>query len=162
MHLMLLATSHGALSWRSGSGGELPDMTSASPLPGSLEDTRTDVLDALPRVSFRERRQAVPSTERPDPGRYLELDDGDERVLLPLRAGTTHVGRSFAADVRLDDQSVSRRHAIIHQRPGGSRILDDRSANGTFVNGRRVTEAELADGDVVVLGRVVLTYRDVA
>ena len=47
------------------------------------------------------------------------------------------------------------------ERPGGSRILDDRSANGTFVNGRRVTEAELADGDVVVLGRVVLTYRDV-
>ena len=43
----------------------------------------------------------------------------------------------------------------------GSRILDDRSANGTFVNGRRVTEAELRDGDVVVLGRVVLTYRDV-
>jgi pSer/pThr/pTyr-binding forkhead associated (FHA) protein len=41
------------------------------------------------------------------------------------------------------------------------RILDDRSANGTFVNGRRVTEAELHDGDVVVLGRVVLTYRDV-
>jgi pSer/pThr/pTyr-binding forkhead associated (FHA) protein len=125
-------------------------------------DTRTQVLDALPRVSFRDRRHAVPASERPDRGRYLELDDGDERVLLPLASGTTHVGRGFAADVRLDDQSVSRRHAIIHQRAGGSRILDDRSANGTFVNGRRVTEAELADGDVVVLGRVVLTYRDVA
>jgi pSer/pThr/pTyr-binding forkhead associated (FHA) protein len=135
-------------------------MTSAS-LPKRLEETRTDVLDALPRVSFRERRQVVPATERPAPGRYLELEDGDERVLLPLRPGTTHVGRGFAAGVRLDDQSVSRRHAIIHQRPSGSRILDDRSANGTFVNGRRVTEAELADGDVVVLGRVVLTYRDV-
>ena len=56
---------------------------------------------------------------------------------------------------------VSRRHAIVHQRAGERRILDDRSANGTFVNGRRVTEAELRDGDVVVLGRVVLTYRDV-
>jgi pSer/pThr/pTyr-binding forkhead associated (FHA) protein len=41
------------------------------------------------------------------------------------------------------------------------RILDDRSANGTFVNGRRVVEADLHDGDVVVLGRVVLTYREV-
>ena len=80
---------------------------------------------------------------------------------LPLGPGTTHVGRGFAVDVRLEDQSVSRRHAIVHQRPTGSRILDDRSANGTFVNGRRVTEAELRDGDVVVLGRVVLTYRDV-
>jgi pSer/pThr/pTyr-binding forkhead associated (FHA) protein len=136
-------------------------MTSATPLPSTLADARTDVLDALPRLSHRDRRQAVPADVTPDPGRYLELDDGDERVLLPLAAGTTHVGRGFAADVRLDDQSVSRRHAIIHQRPGGSRILDDRSANGTFVNGRRVTEAELVDGDVVVLGRLVLTYRDV-
>ncbi|HWH96487.1 MAG TPA: FHA domain-containing protein [Baekduia sp.] len=136
-------------------------MTSSTILPTSVEEARTDVLDALPRVSFRERRQAIPSSERPAPGQYLELDDGDERVLLPLAAGTTHLGRGFAADVRLDDQSVSRRHAIVHQRATGTRILDDRSANGTFVNGRRVVEAELADGDVVVLGRVVLTYRAV-
>jgi pSer/pThr/pTyr-binding forkhead associated (FHA) protein len=136
-------------------------MTPATSLPDTLDDTRTAVLDALPRVSFRERQHAV-SSERPGPGRYLEVDDGTERLLLPLRPGTTHVGRSFAADVRLEDQSVSRRHAIVHQRPTGSRILDDRSANGTFVNGRRVTEAELSDGDVVVLGRVVVTYRDIA
>jgi pSer/pThr/pTyr-binding forkhead associated (FHA) protein len=135
-------------------------MPSVTSLPETVDGTRTDVLDALPRVSFRERRLAV-SSVHPAPGRYLELDDGDERVLLPLRPGTTHVGRGFAVDVRLEDQSVSRRHAIVHQRPTGSRILDDRSANGTFVNGRRVTEAELRDGDVVVLGRVVLTYRDV-
>ncbi|HEX5923801.1 MAG TPA: FHA domain-containing protein [Baekduia sp.] len=135
-------------------------MPSVTSLPETFDGTRTDVLDALPRVSFRERRHAV-SSVHPAPGRYLELDDGDERVLLPLQPGTTHVGRGFAVDVRLDDQSVSRRHAIVHQRPTGSRILDDRSANGTFVNGRRVTEAELQDGDVVVLGRVVLTYRDV-
>jgi len=63
-----------------------------------------------------------------------------------------------AADVRLEDQSVSRRHAIVHHRPGGSRILDDRSANGTFVNGRRVTEADLRDGDVIVVGETVLVY----
>ena len=131
-----------------------------SPLHECRQDLTTAVLDALPRVGFRERRSAV-SAERPLPGRYLELDDGDERVLLPLRDGATHVGRGFAADVRLDDQSVSRRHAILHQRSAGTRILDDRSANGTFVNGRRVLEATLRDGDVVVLGRVVLTYRDI-
>ena len=135
-------------------------MTPTSSLPATVDDTRTTVLDALPRVSFRDRRAAV-GTERPDPGRYLEVDDGDERLLLPLRDGTTHVGRGFAADVVLEDMSVSRRHAIVHQRPGGVRILDDRSANGTYVNGRRVTEAELRDGDVVVLGRLVLTYRDI-
>ena len=132
----------------------------ASPLPECRPDPSTMVVDALPRVSFRNRRHAIPA-DRPAPGRYLEIDDGDERLLLPLRDGTTHVGRAFGADVRLDDQSVSRRHAILHERPVGTRILDDRSANGTFVNGRRVTQAILHDGDVVVLGRVVLTYRDV-
>jgi pSer/pThr/pTyr-binding forkhead associated (FHA) protein len=133
----------------------MPQVTSAT------HDTRTAVLDALPRLSFRDRRQAVPA-DRPAAGRYLELDDGDERVLLPLRPGTTHLGRAFTADLVLEDQTVSRRHAIVHQRATGTRILDDRSANGTYVNGRRTTAAELTDGDVVVLGRVVLTYRDIA
>ena len=132
-------------------------MTASTSLPSSVEP-RTAVLDGLPRLSYRDRRHAIPSSERPEPGRYLELEDGDERVLLPLAPGTTHVGRSFAADVRLEDQSVSRRHAILHHRPGGSRILDDRSANGTFVNGRRVTEADLRDGDVIVVGETVLVY----
>jgi pSer/pThr/pTyr-binding forkhead associated (FHA) protein len=120
-------------------------------------DADTQVLDALPRVSHRARRQAV-LPDAPAPGRYLQLEDGDERVLLPLADGATRVGRGFDVDLRLDDQSVSRRHAIIFQRPSGTRVLDDRSANGTFVNGRRTTEAELRDGDVLVLGRVVLTY----
>jgi pSer/pThr/pTyr-binding forkhead associated (FHA) protein len=38
------------------------------------------------------------------------------------------------------------------------RILDDRSTNGTLVNGRLVEAAELSDGDVLTLGSVVLTY----
>jgi pSer/pThr/pTyr-binding forkhead associated (FHA) protein len=134
------------------------------PVPSSLPTLdatqSTEVLDALPRVSHRARRQAVP-VDNPAPGRYLELEDGDERLLLPLSEPTVRLGRAFGADVYLEDQSVSRRHAIVSQRPSGVRILDDRSANGTFVNGRRVVEADLHDGDVVVLGRVVLTYREV-
>ncbi|QEC50499.1 FHA domain-containing protein [Baekduia soli] len=132
----------------------------SSPPPLAGADVETAVLDTLPRVSFRERRHAV-TVKRPAPGRYLEVDDGDERLLLPLRRGTTHVGRGFGADLRLEDQTVSRRHAILHERRVGTRILDDRSANGTFVNGRRVLHADLRDGDVVVLGRLVLTYREV-
>jgi pSer/pThr/pTyr-binding forkhead associated (FHA) protein len=89
--------------------------------------------------------------------RYLVADDG---AAFALGDPVTHVGRGIVADVRLDDHTVSARHAIVVARPGGVRILDDRSTNGTVVNGRRVDEAELHDGDVVVLGRVVLTYRD--
>lgn len=90
-----------------------------------------------------------------EPGRYLLC--GSEA--FALRADVTHVGRGMTADVRLDDHTVSARHAIVVTRGDRLRILDDRSTNGTVVNGRRVDEAELHDGDVVVLGRVVLTYR---
>jgi hypothetical protein len=89
------------------------------------------------------------------PGRYL-LCGNDA---FALTADVTHVGRGMAADVRLDDHTVSARHAIVVARADRLRILDDRSTNGTVVNGRRTDEAELHDGDVVVLGRVVLTYR---
>jgi hypothetical protein len=91
------------------------------------------------------------------PARYLVADDGET---FALGDAVTHVGRGIAADVRRDDHTHSARHAIIVARVAGLRILDDRSTNGTVVNGRRVDEAELHDGDVVVLGRVILTYRD--
>lgn len=91
------------------------------------------------------------------PARYLIAEGG---ASFPLGDAVTHVGRGIASEVRLDDHTVSARHAIIVARPTGLRILDDRSTNGTVVNGRRADEAELHDGDVVVLGRVVLTYRD--
>jgi predicted component of type VI protein secretion system len=90
-----------------------------------------------------------------DRGRYLLCGDH----AFALTADVTHVGRGMTADVRLDDHTVSARHAIVVARGDRLRILDDRSTNGTVVNGRRVDEAELHDGDVVVLGRVVLTYR---
>jgi hypothetical protein len=89
--------------------------------------------------------------------RYLIAEDGEA---FALGDDVTHVGRGMTADVHLDDHTVSARHAIIVARAAGLRILDDRSTNGTIVNGRRVDEADLHDGDVVVLGRVVLTYRD--
>ena len=68
------------------------------------------------------------------------------------------MGAALSAGMRLDDASVSRRHAILVPRPSGARILDDRSANGTFVNGRRIQQAELHGGDVIVLGRVMLRF----
>ncbi len=58
----------------------------------------------------------------------------------------------------LDEASVSRRHAILVPEGDGTRILDDRSSNGTFVNGRRIQQADLSNGDVIVVGRVVLRY----
>ena len=99
---------------------------------------------------------------RPAAGRYLAIEDGELTRLVALHQPVTHLGRGFSAHLRLEDQSVSRRHAVIVDAEDGARILDDRSANGTFVNDRRVTDAALHDRDVIRLGRVVLVYRDVA
>jgi pSer/pThr/pTyr-binding forkhead associated (FHA) protein len=79
-------------------------------------------------------------------------------VLIPVREDVIHIGRGLSADLHLDESSVSRRHAILVPRTSGARILDDRSSNGTFVNGRRVQQADLSNGDVIVVGRVVLRY----
>lgn len=96
-----------------------------------------------------------------DPGEYLCYAEGDERRILALTREWTRVGRSLAADVRFDDPTVSRRHALIVRHPDGVRVLDDRSLNGVFVNGTRVEGQLLRDGDEIVVGRYHLTFLSV-
>jgi pSer/pThr/pTyr-binding forkhead associated (FHA) protein len=134
---------------------------STDPTTPTAPITPTRELDALPRLDARTRRRSV-EVETAPPGRYLLVEDGAERRLLPLAAQTTSIGRGMSADVIVSDHTVSRRHALIVWRGSGTRVLDDRSTNGTWVNGRRVTEADLTDGDVIVLGRVVVTFSVVA
>ena len=89
------------------------------------------------------------------PGRYLALcDDHGEIELFPIAQGWTRIGRSAAADIRLDDPSVSRRHAlIVSEQPDSLRVLDDRSLNGVFLNGEIVEWGRLAAGDELAIGR---------
>jgi pSer/pThr/pTyr-binding forkhead associated (FHA) protein len=91
-------------------------------------------------------------------GRYLVFEDGDSLQVVQLTDGIVTVGRRIGAGVFLDDVTVSRRHALIVRRDAGTVILDDRSLNGVIVNGRRVDEAVLSDGDVILLGRARATY----
>ena len=97
-----------------------------------------------------------------EPGQYLAYrSEGDNRVAYALQREWTRIGRSLAADIRFDDPTVSRRHALIVRQPDGLRVLDDRSLNGVFVNGERVEWSTLADGDEVVIGRHHLHFVDV-
>jgi len=118
---------------------------------------KTERFDAIACLDERIRNQAV--TDRPtEPGQYLEVQGPTRSLTIRLEGEPLHIGRGLAAELRLDDSSVSRRHAILVPRSRGARILDDRSSNGTFVNGRRVQQSELRNGDVIVLGRAVLRY----
>jgi pSer/pThr/pTyr-binding forkhead associated (FHA) protein len=119
----------------------------------------TERVDPIACLDERARQQAI---ARPtESGRYIEVQGPAETLMIPLGRGVTHIGRGLSADLRLDEASVSRRHAILVPRPSGTRVLDDRSSNGTFVNGRRVMQADLSNGDVLVIGRVVLRYLEV-
>ena len=95
------------------------------------------------------------------PGQYLAFERDGATETIALKREWTRVGRSLAADVRFDDPTVSRRHALIVRQPDGVRVLDDRSLNGVFVNGERVEWRELGDGDEIVVGRYRLTFLDV-
>jgi pSer/pThr/pTyr-binding forkhead associated (FHA) protein len=95
------------------------------------------------------------------PGEYLAYLDEDEPRIFPLTREWTRVGRSLAADIRFDDPTVSRRHALIVRQPDGVRVLDDRSLNGVFVNGERVEWSTLRDGDEILVGRHRLSFVDV-
>jgi pSer/pThr/pTyr-binding forkhead associated (FHA) protein len=129
----------------------------------STADGVTERFDPTACLDERVRHDAlaVEPAEPAGPGRYIEIQGPERALLIPLAGEAVHIGRGLSAGLRLDDNSVSRRHAILVPRPAGARVLDDRSANGTFVNGRRVQQAELSNGDVIVLGRVVLRFLDI-
>jgi pSer/pThr/pTyr-binding forkhead associated (FHA) protein len=64
------------------------------------------------------------------------------------------IGRDPDCDIRLASRSVSRRHALVEKTPNGWVVRDLGSANGTRVNGARVTEAPLVAGAAVMFGEV--------
>ena len=89
----------------------------------------------------------------------LEGEYGSETIAAPLTGAVTRIGRGVSADVHLDHPTVSRRHALIVRRDETLVLLDDRSMNGTWLNGERVSEAVLSDGDRIQLGAVELSFR---
>ncbi len=65
---------------------------------------------------------------------------------------TITVGRAADAEIRLDDDSISRRHASITVSQDGAILEDLRSKNGTYVNGDSIVSRPLRDGDMVQFG----------
>ena len=111
-----------------------------------------------PREGEERVREARLAIE--EPGEYLAFEQDGQLKVLPLTREWTRVGRSLAADIRFDDPTVSRRHALIVRQADGVRVLDDRSLNGVFVNGERVVSQTLSDGDEIVIGRYRLRFVD--
>jgi FHA domain len=129
------------------------------PLEGPGGTARAPVVDEQPGEERHVPSWLVdPPALLGDPGEYLCFEDGEEVVVVPLTREWTRIGRGLAADVRFDDPTVSRRHALIVRGVDGVRVLDDRSLNGVFVNGQRVEWSPLTHGDEIRVGRHRLYY----
>ena len=73
------------------------------------------------------------------------------------------IGRLSSAHLRLDDEKVSRIHAVVEVSANGEvNIIDMGSADGTFVNGERVNKHQLQNGDEIVLGNTRLVFTNEA
>jgi len=111
----------------------------AMPPPEAPEQTLT----TLPRRDGPgEKRPYLLVLSGPQFGELFELSPGREVVL----------GRRADADLQLFDDGVSRRHAALTLLEAQARLADLGSANGTFVDGQRITEAVLRDGARFQLG----------
>lgn len=71
----------------------------------------------------------------------------------------TVIGRGLSADVRVHDSKASKRHAIITYSGSEFRIRDEKSTNGTFLNGSKVSEYAIRDGDKLLIGDTLLRFR---
>jgi ABC-type multidrug transport system ATPase subunit/pSer/pThr/pTyr-binding forkhead associated (FHA) protein len=73
-----------------------------------------------------------------------------------IRSACVRIGRLPDNDVVLDDLLVSRHHAELHRCAGGWRLVDLVSPNGTHVNGQRIMQATITEGDLIGIGHAVL------
>ncbi|MEM1371502.1 MAG: FHA domain-containing protein [Pseudomonadota bacterium] len=92
----------------------------------------------------------------------VERDDAESDTFAIDGRQLTRIGREPDNDVVLTSQTVHRYHAAIRKTRGDGLILVDLSGdsgNGVYVNGRRVVDAQLRDGDEIFLGTAKLTFR---
>lgn len=112
------------------------------PFGAELSEAELEAIEALPSRSALLIVRSGPTAG----ARYL------------LDADVTTVGRHPEADIFFDDVTVSRRHAEVTREGTAFEITDQRSLNGTYVNGKRVDRAALANGTEVRIGKFRLTF----
>jgi pSer/pThr/pTyr-binding forkhead associated (FHA) protein len=134
-----------------------------SPPPGARSGQSSPA--AIPGVGPQEVPTVAPSTGQsaaaPAPTAALEAVVGGPPALLVKIE--TRIGRNPANDLVVPDPQVSARHAIIQNQSGHFVLFDLESTNGTYVNGRRLTQpCELQPGDEIRIGERTYFFRRLA
>ena len=138
-----------------------PEPVAPSPPAGKgLDDSLSSILRDMPFDDEVSETASKPLGEdtgsRIDAGQFPEasliLIEGDLDENEFILADNTSIGRSPSNDIVLKETKVSRQHAAINLRGGSYVIVDLKSSNGLLVNGRKVEEAVLNDGDELTIG----------
>ncbi|MCE9606505.1 MAG: FHA domain-containing protein [Planctomycetia bacterium] len=82
----------------------------------------------------------------------------DQGCRFELDADQVTIGRDVGNTIQLHDTEISRRHAVITREGRRYKLVDNRSSNGTFINGKRATTHVLAAGDELLLGSTLLLF----
>ncbi len=91
----------------------------------------------------------------------LEIISGENAgTQFRLKLGTTNIGSDESNDIVLNDFSVEFKHAQVVFEPDGFKIYDFNSEKGVFVNGKKVSECILNEGDEIVLGGIRLKFKN--
>jgi len=111
------------------------------------------------------RRQPIDGRSSRELHAYLIVLSGRSvGKMYKVPVGQVKLGRSLESDIRLEDEGVSRFHASMDRNTEGKVLLRDLgSTNGTYVNGVRVNDFELHDGDRIQVGSVTIlkfSYQD--
>src|SRR5947209_6803349 len=107
---------------------------------------------------------APPAAETGHVGDAANIATSMMKILRPGRTsvesapGAIKIGRANDNDIVIPEVLASRHHATLIPTPHGTEIRDNRSINGTFVNGARVDTAVLHEGDVVTIGNIDLVF----
>ncbi|MBR5513089.1 MAG: FHA domain-containing protein [Ruminococcus sp.] len=88
-----------------------------------------------------------------------DMELADENHVYHLECDEILIGRHASADIRLQDMSVSRYHAMLNVTDGKWMITDIGSKSGLFVNGEPVRHVRIYEGDVITLGNRNLIFR---
>lgn len=104
-------------------------------------------------------RIARPAGNQQRTGMIVVRQGKEPGRIFEIRKDRLTIGRSRESDIFLEDLAVSRLHTSVSRDESGRYLLrDEGSANGTYVNGQRVSEQVLEEGDEVQVGQTVLAF----
>ncbi|MGC4085660.1 MAG: FHA domain-containing protein [Vicinamibacterales bacterium] len=150
------ATAIGGIPIFDGGDDAFAELTAGPP------DSPAEATFAFSREEVDEHLRTQSSTDMPVVGSASAVlvleDEGDVQEFAIIGPEST-IGRADQNQIQIVKPGISRKHAVIEETPDGYLLRDLQSNNGTYVNGERIEEQLLMDGDVVELGPVKLVFR---